>query len=73
MKILINENKKQLELVKKDGKIISTYPYKSSLNKDFTLENLKKDINNFNEYLQQQEEFDNIKDLLPILNSFDFI
>lgn len=69
MKIIVDEIKKELRLVKKDGTIISDYSYKKALEgKDaLTIEELKEDIAGFNETLEQQEEFDNIKDLLPIL------
>lgn len=67
MKITINEDKKELSLVKNDGTIISSYSYKNSINDDFTIDNLKEDINKFNITLSRQEEFDNIKDLSNVI------
>lgn len=63
MKILIDKIKKEGVLVKKDGTEISRYPYKNLITKDFTFEDFEKDINDFNKTLEQQEEFDNIKEL----------
>ena len=63
MKILIDEIKKDGVLVKNDGTEISRYSYKNLIDEEFTLEDFKKDIENFNITLGQQEEFDNIKEL----------
>lgn len=63
MKIIIDEVKKEGILVKKDGTEISRYSYKNLLDENFTLEDFKKDIENFNVTLGQQEEFDDIKGL----------
>ena len=63
MKIIIDEVKKDGVLVKNDGTEISRYSYKNLINEEFTLEDFKKDIENFNVTLEQQEEFDNIKEL----------
>ena len=61
MKIVLDEIKKDGVLLKKDGTEVSRYSYKNLLNDEFTLEDLKKDIEGFNETLGQQEEFDDIK------------
>ena len=63
MKIIIDEVKKDGVLVKNDGTEISRYSYKNLVNKEFTLEDFKKEIENFNITVGQQEEFDNIKEL----------
>lgn len=63
MKIIIDEVKKDGVLIKNDGTEISRYSYKNLVNKEFTLEDFKKNIENFNITLGQQEEFDNIKEL----------
>jgi len=63
MKIVLDEIKKDGVLLKKDGTEVSRYSYKNLLNDEFTLEDLKKDIEGFNETLGQQEEFDDIKTL----------
>ncbi len=63
MKIIIDEVKKDGVLVKNDGTEISRYSYKNLIDEEFTLEDFKKDIENFNVTLGQQEEFDNIKEL----------
>jgi len=63
MKIVLDEIKKDGVLLKKDGTEVSRYSYKNLLNDEFTLEDLKKDIDGFNETLGQQEEFDDIKTL----------
>ena len=63
MKIILDEAKKEGVLLKNDGTEISRYSYKNLIGEDFTIEDLKKDIKNFNITLGQQEEFDNIKDL----------
>ena len=63
MKIIIDEIRKEGVLIKNDGTEISRYPYKNLLNKEFTLEDFKKDINKFNKTLSMQEEFDDIKGL----------
>lgn len=67
MKIVVNEIKKQLELYKKDGTMIDSYPYKSSIDENFTVEDLKADIESFNITLGQQEEFDKLKDMANIV------
>ena len=72
MKIGLDEVKKLGILQKNDGTIISTYTYKNLINDSYTLEDLKKDNEAFNITLSQQEEFDNIKDLRPILGIHDF-
>lgn len=72
MKIILDENKKLAILQKNDGTIISTYSYKNLINDSYTLEDLKRDNDDFNVTLSKQEEFDNIKDLRPILAIHDF-
>lgn len=72
MKIVLNEITKNGELTKNDGTIISTYSFKNIINDEFTLEDLKKDINGFNETLAQYNDFDNIAELSPILNVHNF-
>lgn len=72
MKIVLNEITKNGELTKNDGTIISTYSFKNIINDEFTLEDLKKDINGFNETLAQYNDFDNIAELTPILNVHNF-
>jgi len=68
MKIIIDEVKKDGVLIKNDGTEISRYSYKKLINKEFTFENFKKDIDGFNVTLEQQEEFDDIKELSKIVN-----
>lgn len=63
MKIILDEILKEGVLIKKDGTEISRYSYKNLVKGDYTFEEFKKEIDNFNTTLEQQEEFDNIKDL----------
>lgn len=63
MKIVFDEAKKEGVLLKNDGTEVSRYPYKNILSEEFTFEDLKADIEEFNKTLGQQEEFDNIKEL----------
>lgn len=63
MKIVLDETKKEGVLLKEDGTEVSRYSYKNLLDESFTFEDLKKDIDNFNITLGQQEEFDDIKKL----------
>ena len=63
MKILLDEAKKEGILVKNDGTEISRYSFKNLLDNNFTFEDFKQEINEFNITLAQQEEFTNIKEL----------
>lgn len=63
MKILLDEAKKEGILVKNDGTEISRYSFKNLLDNDFTFEDFKQEIDEFNITLAQQEEFTNIKEL----------
>ena len=63
MKIILDETLKEGVLVKKDGTEISRYSYKNLIKGDYTFEEFKEEIDKFNITLEQQEEFDNIKDL----------
>ena len=63
MKILLDEAKKVGILVKNDGTEISRYSFKNLLDNDFTFEDFKQEIDEFNITLAQQEEFTNIKEL----------
>jgi hypothetical protein len=63
MKILLDETTKEGILVKNDGTEVSRYSFKNLLDDDFTFEDLKREIDEFNITLAQQEEFTNIKDL----------
>lgn len=63
MKIILDEIKKEGVLLKNDGTEISRYSFKNIINEDFTLEDLRADIENFNTTLSRQEEFDCIKRL----------
>ena len=63
MKILLHEAKKEGILVKNDGTEISRYSFKNLLDNDFTFEDFKQEIDEFNITLAQQEEFTNIKEL----------
>lgn len=72
MKIVLDENKKLGILQKNDGTVISSYSYKNLIKEDFTFEQFKSDIEKFNVTLGKQEEFDNIKDLRPIIAIHDF-
>lgn len=67
MRITVNEDTKELNLVKEDGTVISTYSYKNVIKDDFTVEDMKADLESFNVTLARQPEFDNIKDLAPVL------
>lgn len=68
MKIILDEAKKEGVLITNGGKEISRYTYKNLINGEFTLEDLKSDIEKFNITLGQQAEFDNIKDLAPVIS-----
>lgn len=68
MKIILDEAKKEGVLIKNDGTEISRYSYKGSLDKNFTLDELKEEIESFNVTLGQQEEFDDIKELSVAIN-----
>ena len=63
MKILLDEAKKEGILVRNDGTEISRYSFKNLLDNNFTFEDFKQEINEFNITLAQQEEFTNIKEL----------
>ena len=63
MKIVLDEVKKDGVLLKEDGTEVSRYSYKNLVDEAFTLEEFKKDIEEFNVTLGQQEEFDDIKEL----------
>lgn len=63
MKILLDEATKEGILVKNDGTEISRYSFKNLLDDNFTYEDFKKEIDDFNITLAQQEEFTNIKEL----------
>jgi hypothetical protein len=63
MKILLDETTKEGILVKNDGTEVSRYSFKNLLDDDFTFEDFKQEIDEFNITLAQQEEFTNIKDL----------
>ena len=63
MKILLDETTKEGILVKNDGTEISRYSFKNLLDNDFTFEDFKQEIDEFNITLAQQEEFTNIKEL----------
>lgn len=72
MEIRLDKALKLMKLVKKDGTVISTYPYKSVKKDNFSYEDFFKVITKFNEYLKEQPDFDKIQDLLPYVNAFDF-
>ena len=61
MKIILDEVKKDGVLLKEDGTEVSRYSYKNLIGDDFTIEDLRKDIEGFNVTLGQQEEFDDIR------------
>ena len=66
MKIILNKQTKMAELTKKDGTIISTYSYKNMIRGGDKYENeqdFEKDINEFNDYLADKDDFDNIRGL----------
>ena len=63
MKILLDEATKEGILVTNDGTEISRYSFKNLLDNNFTFENFKQEIDEFNITLAQQEEFTNIKNL----------
>ena len=63
MKIVLDSSRKEGVLLKKDGTEVSRYSYKNLIDETFTFEDLKKDIEDFNITLSQQEEFDDIKKL----------
>ena len=48
MKIILDEAKKEGVLIKNDGTEISRYSYKNLVNKDFTIEKFKEEIDNLN-------------------------
>ena len=68
MKIILDEVKKDGVLLKNDGTEVSRYSYKGVVGKNFTMEELKKNIDEFNVTLGQQEEFDDIKGLTVARN-----
>lgn len=66
MKIILNKQTKMAELTKKDGTIVSTYSYKNMIrggDKYASEEDFEKDINEFNDYLADKDEFDDIRGL----------
>lgn len=67
MKIIINEIKKVLELTKDDGTIVDTCSYKNLIDDEFTFEDLVECNDEFNKTLSSFDEFDDIKDLGPVL------
>lgn len=67
MKIILDEVKKDGVLLKEDGTEVSRYSYKGVLNENFTVEDLKRDLDGFNVTLGQQEEFDDIKKLSDVI------
>lgn len=72
MEIRLNKALKLMELVKKDGTVISSYSYKSVKKDNFSYEDFFEVIDKFNTYLSEQPDFDRIQDLLPYVNAFDF-
>ena len=68
MKIILDEVKKEGVLLKEDGTEVSRYSYKNLIDENFTIGNLKSDIESFNKTLGMQEEFDNIKELANSLS-----
>lgn len=75
MKIILDTNKKDGVLVKENGsevKEISRYSYKNLITEDFTVEDLQKDIDGFNETLAQQEDFDDIRKMSDYLKIHNF-
>lgn len=72
MEIRLNKALKLMELVKKDGTVISSYSYKSVKKDNFSYEDFFEVIDKFNAYLSEQPDFDRIQDLLPYVNAFDF-
>ena len=72
MKIILDENKKEGVLVKNDGTEVSRYPYRNLISEDFTFEDFKKDIDGFNQTLEKQEEFDNIKNMYKCVTNHNF-
>ena len=72
MKIILDENKKEGVLIKNDGTEVSRYSYKNLVNENFTLEEFKKDIEGFNQTLEKQEEFDDIKEMAQYLTIHNF-
>ena len=68
MKIILDEVKKEGVLIKNDGTEISRYSYKGALDKNFTLDELKEEIESFNVTLGRQDEFDDIKELSTAIN-----
>ena len=64
MRVMLDVMNKDAVLVKKDGTEVSRYSFKNLIGKDFTFEELKKDIDSFNaETLSKRNEFDDIKEL----------
>lgn len=67
MKIVVNELKKCLELIKNDGTVIDSCSYKALVNNTYTIEDLKKENDEFNKTLSSFDDFDDIKDLAEVL------
>lgn len=67
MQIILNEVTKEAKLVKANGNAISSYSFRNLVNDEFTIDDLKRDIEKFNVTLSQQAEFDNIKDLANVV------
>lgn len=67
MKIILDEVKKEGVLIKNDGTEISRYSYKNLMDKNFPLSKLQEEVNKFNITLEQQEEFDDIKELSQVI------
>lgn len=72
MKIILDEIKKEGVLIKNSGEEISRYSYKNILNDKFKFEDLKKDINSFNETLSLSDEFDDLKELSKFIKLHNF-
>ena len=68
MKIILDEVKKEGVLITNEGKEISRYSYKNLVNDDFTIDELKNDIEKFNGTLELHPDFNNIKELANIVS-----
>ncbi len=72
MKIVLDEKTKNATLVKNDGTVISEYSFKRLITDEFTFEEFKKDIDNFNKTLSVMDEFDDIKSLSKAISLHNF-
>lgn len=70
MEIILDEIRKDAILINKDHKEISRYSFKNLVNKEYSINEFKADIEEFNKTLRQQEEFGDIKGLADCIKIY---